>query len=544
MDFFHCLSIFCFFGFKHNQYEISILRVIQLLSGFLFEIFPLDCILNPFMDNLHTIYMNALIYSLMPFFLILVLSICFNLIHSKEKYEFFYLICYFTVFLLKPSILQAVLELFKCVKISENNYYLYNQFNIECYTLSYFLWSLLIAIPTLLLYQIIVPGISIFILAKQKKLSFYTEENINKKLEILFYGYKHSLNYWQNIQNARLLLLILIAIYVDNLNTKTILSLILFGLFLLLNRNFQPLITQNLNEFEIKGTLILMLLLIIKAISWNEDSIILDVFSTIVTFACIFYFFFKLVKLLFFTIQQKLKGTITSSKSKIFSKLSQTIKTKEINEDLTEYGEAQLVSPFKTPLSRAFTSKSPFFSSNNQAAIRDEYDNPNELLDVIYIDNAKLFEVLNNQNKPTLFKKKSLKKIEEVKEEINDNSKQKKSLKEIEFTNKKEKNQENLNTENTIDIKWTYFFRKIEKNHEDLKLEITKKIMEFENDFNYEEYDLKQKEIKKINFELCNKSGNIILDLKIKAKSRSESNICNINWFLKLLNIKRSYLIQ
>ena len=111
------------------------------------------------------------------------------------------------------SVLKENITNFSCENLYKEDspiYYMAKDHDVECWSTGHLLWSLLFALPLLLLWGVILPAILFHKLRKQKH--NLTKEAIKKKYSFFYVGYKREYYYWEFMVFFRKIALLLMVI--------------------------------------------------------------------------------------------------------------------------------------------------------------------------------------------------------------------------------------------------------------------------------------------------------------------------------------------
>lgn len=258
---------------KWSEFILDFFNINLLLSGSMFKVLSIDCLF----PGTKMVYFNALVSSLVPFFLfVLIFFIWFCI--SRFKIEIFaqnmnkiITSLAITIFTLQPGIINALLSMISCKEIDKNKFYISSYLTEECSTEAHHLWTSLLFYPAFIFYVILLPALPFFYILVFRN-NLYVNDRF-KKVGFLFSGYMKKKFYWEFIFFYRKIIIIVIIHYVSiNVPTKSliILSILLASLFLQAMEN--PYIGEDLNSLDFKATFVAFLTIFGGLIAFSSSS--------------------------------------------------------------------------------------------------------------------------------------------------------------------------------------------------------------------------------------------------------------------------------
>jgi len=140
-----------------------------------------------------------------------------------------------TAFILQPNIMQATLEMFRCVNYGSESdpiYFMKEDSEIQCWTYLHVFWSVIIALPNFVLWTIALPLILLKVLRKNAK--NLSNPELYAKYSFVYEGLKKDKYYWEFVILTRKSLLIIIFVFLNFISSQsqafaTFLVILTFG---------------------------------------------------------------------------------------------------------------------------------------------------------------------------------------------------------------------------------------------------------------------------------------------------------------------------
>ena len=212
--------------------------------------------------------------------IIIVLGIWFIIKDYKENVIGSIVVIFYTFI---PNVFYYNFFIFMCVNIEDKFYFIYDP-SIECWKtdqnhsyMAYFICTPAIIVYSIYLFDKIVIIIPIFLLRYMVKEKHRLKAIMNRKMiGFLINGYRNDKFYWEFVIFARKILLNIISIYLENssASAKSLVIMILFIGFLILQMNLKPYESSNLNRLEEYSVAIsgLSLYLTVYIVAINNDT--------------------------------------------------------------------------------------------------------------------------------------------------------------------------------------------------------------------------------------------------------------------------------
>ncbi|OMJ78092.1 hypothetical protein SteCoe_22156 [Stentor coeruleus] len=245
------------FNLDWPTYVLQLFKVQKSAATVSEQLFSVDCYMD---DGKSTTSSNSYFYKLgvlccLPFVIALVslavwLTISFiNGTYSYLRREFFTTIVVL-FFLVYPNIVKAMFLNFSCVSVDMEGSFLDQNTAIKCWTSNHTKYSLIIALPGIIVWAIGTPALVLLRLTKQRR---FLHRDDNKIIfGFIYNGYKISHYYWEFIIMYRKIIMITVSVFMSNqptlIQALTVVIVLLFSLYLQYSRN--PYCFTELNHME------------------------------------------------------------------------------------------------------------------------------------------------------------------------------------------------------------------------------------------------------------------------------------------------------
>ena len=160
-------------------------------------------------------------------------------------------------FYIWPGLMQSAFTIFDCVQVNDPNYQPYQAVvrsdpSMVCYEGSHILFSIISAIPILLIWGILVPFFSYRSLRKQKNTLGLRDPKVNGLYGFMYQGYKEKTYWWEFVGLARKLVFLFVATFISNdmLQVKCLTLFLVVVFFLFCNQKAKPFVNDRLNFLE------------------------------------------------------------------------------------------------------------------------------------------------------------------------------------------------------------------------------------------------------------------------------------------------------
>jgi len=151
----------------------------------------------------------------------------------------------------QPEVLKSAFSLFDCVNLYREDHplrFLQNSYDVQCWQGQHLFWLLVLALPTLLLWIIILPGSIVYILRKNR--NKLDDPEIIHKYSFIYNGYQQNKYYWEAIIMLRKLMFITNSVFSGSVNLEIYLCLMLVIISFVIHQYCRPYTLESLNDLE------------------------------------------------------------------------------------------------------------------------------------------------------------------------------------------------------------------------------------------------------------------------------------------------------
>ncbi|CAG9325081.1 unnamed protein product [Blepharisma stoltei] len=263
-NYLHILTIITTFNLNWPKEIMKLFHIESSMNFIMEQIFSIDCFLQ--LDSQKSVfYTNFFIISSAPFLLgnicLILLSLYF--LYKKKSFSefshYFISIWIVLLFLIHPHLMQPFFKIFSCKEISQGEFWLNENLEIQCWTSEHLFYAFSIGLPSILLWGILGPA---YLFTKVLRLRRVQGGGSDKlKYEFICHGYTTEYFYWEFFIFYSKIILICFSVYLSNITLPlqaltAIVILILF--FHFQNRN-KPFTDTYLNNAELLAKLILLI---------------------------------------------------------------------------------------------------------------------------------------------------------------------------------------------------------------------------------------------------------------------------------------------
>ncbi|CDW79966.1 UNKNOWN [Stylonychia lemnae] len=223
------------------------------------QIFSIDCFMtgqgsSDDQSNLfRTFFLKLLAFALLPI-LLACASYGFWFLNQKIKKTEFQRgkaisTLVITMFIIHPNIVQYMFDDFNCKNV-DGEQRIYKDLQTMCWSPIHTFWSYFVAMPSIVVWGLGIPAFA-FVLLTRDRQKLNTLE-IREKLGFLYNGYKHDFYYWEIVIMYRKIILIFIAVFIQNYGvmTQALIVFLLLIICLILNIKTKPFFLVVLNDLE------------------------------------------------------------------------------------------------------------------------------------------------------------------------------------------------------------------------------------------------------------------------------------------------------
>jgi len=216
--------------------------------------------------------------------------------------------------LCQPAALQKLLGFLQCSQLPgyqndpDQNYYIYTEMGYQCYTDSYTFFLLVCVVPSILLWLVLLPGIPLFYLYKNRN-NLEEDHHFRVSFGILLLGYKKEAYYWGFVDMSMKLALICVSqfLYMDT-KTNIITSCLIIYIYYGLHRKIQPFTLAGPQKIELYSIYVYILTFFFWLYTQENSSEILTFFGEIAMIVINITFISTLVAHILITISSKIRN--------------------------------------------------------------------------------------------------------------------------------------------------------------------------------------------------------------------------------------------
>lgn len=219
------------------------------------QLFSHDCLVHDIHSGTHVFYIKLYAVIIYPFiiFLITAMLFCGISIYTKSAYYIKGpMVSALTIllFLAHPNVVSLLMDAFDCIEINENEYWVKNYMDIECWGKEHYNFTVFIVLPGLIIWGFMMPIFSLYFLSRNRKELFNLD--IKVKYGFMYSGYGLKTYYWEFVIMFRKVILIMIFTFFSRFRTiiQGLLSLVVLVLLFYFQTYFRPFINDKLNRLE------------------------------------------------------------------------------------------------------------------------------------------------------------------------------------------------------------------------------------------------------------------------------------------------------
>jgi len=241
------------------------LKITAKLSSITDQLFSVDCFFNKGVEALgiELPFIKALYTALIPFAFILV-SVIFWLAFfrikkrpirgNKQLVNYIITTTVIICFSLQTSVIKSNFALFKCDNLYRDDAplnFLENYYDTKCWEGAHTRWALGLAVPSLFVWVIIIPGWMMNILHKNRHTLHRIQ--MTQRYSFIYNGFNSSKYFWEGTIMIRKLLFIANTVFTKSVNLQIFLNLLLLILSFMVHAKGQPYSAKDLNHLEKVG---------------------------------------------------------------------------------------------------------------------------------------------------------------------------------------------------------------------------------------------------------------------------------------------------
>lgn len=261
-----------------------------------------DCILIQGMElSFPYIYLKLILVLIVPVLYILIFTVGYFLrtyslrIQKLRKFYLLYSVCLFSLFFFQPAVIRYVIKILTCVEISNETYIKFDV-AFRCDTDDYNLYSVLLALPALIIWGFIIPLFLLWRIHVNRE--FLNEVNIKLKYGYLYQEYK--IYFWEFIRMyEKLLIIIFLEFYETQMVYKVLLVLIVIAVYFVLGDKYKPYLLKNQNKIDKLTTIVCFLSIFCGLLIYVNPLIYVEVIAWGIIFILNVFYNTLMIKLIF-----------------------------------------------------------------------------------------------------------------------------------------------------------------------------------------------------------------------------------------------------
>lgn len=225
------------------------------------QVFNLECFRREEESQQYSVFLKLLMATCAPL-IILLMAACFwtliALCYSRWaclKYELVNSLSV-TLFLVHPSLFKVAADCLNCMQIESGEFWMNSDLNIRCWDSHHSRFALGVALPSLILWGILLPMGVLLVLIRLR--NDVTELNVRIRFGFLYSGYQWRKFYWEFAILYRKALLILIEVFLSTVSVPTqglLAALVLLVAFILQMKR-KPFTNPVFNRLEQRSILV------------------------------------------------------------------------------------------------------------------------------------------------------------------------------------------------------------------------------------------------------------------------------------------------
>jgi len=238
------------------------LKITAKLSSITDQLFSVDCFFNEGVKTLgiELPFIKALYTALIPFAFIVIAmmfwAIFFKvkkrpILRNKQFTNYIITTTVIICFSLQTSVIKSNFALFKCENLYREDTpldFLENYYDTKCWEGSHTKWALGLAVPSLVVWVILIPGYMLRFLYKN-------QQSLNKihmvqRYSFIYNGFEPTKYFWEITIMIRKILFIANTVFTKSVNLQIFINLLLLIISFMIHSKGQPYAHKDLNNLE------------------------------------------------------------------------------------------------------------------------------------------------------------------------------------------------------------------------------------------------------------------------------------------------------
>lgn len=213
-------------------------------------LYSTDCLVAAINSNVPYIHVKLIFALIIPFLYLIIFIFGYFIFMRKSKYHHKYSVLYtvslFTLLYFQPNMIDNIISILSCVKIGDESY-IKADVAYLCSGDGYYFYSIVIGVPSLFFWALGTPLVILYVLIKKRK-------NLNSITNLIRYGYlydEYALFYWEFVRMyEKILITIVLSFFDSEILVKSLLVLLILGLYIVLLFKKNPYKTKKLNRAD------------------------------------------------------------------------------------------------------------------------------------------------------------------------------------------------------------------------------------------------------------------------------------------------------
>ena len=281
------------FNMDWPSYAVALFNAHENVANVGTRAFSFDCLLDSGGDDnqAQAFYAKIVMVAVTPLGIILLAVLFWGslaLICQKKTYIKHHVVNSIVVafFVAHPSIVSFSFDVFNCRQLNKGEYWLNSALNIRCWDRLHTRYSLIVALPSLILWGTLAPMLALLALISHRNNLISQEMRI--RLGFLYTGYELRKYYWEFVILYRKIIVIALVVFLSNISPLVQALAVLFVLIvsLVVQARNLPYVTGTFNELEERGILVSVVTLYC-GLFFVSDA--LDMYSKVLLFVAIVF---------------------------------------------------------------------------------------------------------------------------------------------------------------------------------------------------------------------------------------------------------------
>lgn len=119
-------------------------------------------------------------------------------------------------FLVHPNLVNSMFGAFNCIELEEGEYWLVSNLEIACWSRTHLYYSTRVALPGIMIWGILIPGICLILLLKLKKR--IKDVDFKLKFGFLYNGYSSKYCHWEFVIMYRKIIMIFMSVFLGSIS--------------------------------------------------------------------------------------------------------------------------------------------------------------------------------------------------------------------------------------------------------------------------------------------------------------------------------------